>query len=143
MSPSGSTDADARDAGTVSSFTGGVLTIALRGGSMVSGSVTSGTEIECRADGADVSQDPGDNESGDDAGERAHDEHSGAGNDRNQGDDDRNDRADNNDEMQNCSQSTLQPGTTVREARLTLRPGGARWDKVELLTAATNGDQDS
>ncbi|HEY2006559.1 MAG TPA: hypothetical protein VGG87_08910 [Solirubrobacteraceae bacterium] len=155
---SGTTSTSNDNAGTVSSFTNGVLTITLHDGSMVSGAVNRDTKIECRGNGARGDQDPGDNDAGENAGERAHDARSGGGDSSgrddnpgagdeaqgendNPGDDDNNDN--NNDEMQNCSSSALTHGTVVREAELAVGSGGARWDKVELLGTATNGGEDS
>jgi hypothetical protein len=152
---SGTTTTSNDNAGTVSSFTNGVLTITLPNGSMVSGAVNRDTRIECQGNTAQADQDPGDNDAGENAGERAHDERSGGGDssrgddnpgagDDAQGDNDNSgDHNDNNDEMQNCSSSALTQGTVVREAELALGSGGARWDKVELLSAATNGGEDS
>ncbi len=157
---SGTTSTSNDSAGTVSSFTNGVLTITLHDGSMVSGAVNRDTKIECRGNAVQGDQDPGDNDGGENAGERAHDEHSGGGESSGRddnpgagdeaqgenddpGDNDNNDNGNGNDEMQNCGSSTLTHGTVVREAELALGSGGARWDKVELLGTATNGGEDS
>jgi hypothetical protein len=157
---SGTTSTSNDNAGTVSSFTNGVLTITLHDGSMVSGAVNRDTKIECRGNAVQGDQDPGDDDAGENAGERAHDEHSGGGDSSgrddnpgagdeaqdendNAGVDDNNDNGNGNDEMQNCSSSALTQGTVVREAELALGSGGARWDKIELLGTATNGGQDS
>ncbi len=137
-SSSGSTD----QAGTVFSFTNGVLTITLNDGSMVSGSVTPATEIECQASeieagsfGADDrSGGSGDHSSGDSSrgysGERSGDGSDRSGSDEPGGEDN----------QANCM-SALHAGAAVREAELALRPGaGATWDKVELVGAATGGE---
>jgi hypothetical protein len=125
MSPSMSDNA-----GTVASFDGTKLTIMLNDGSTVSGNVTGDTEIECEAaDTSDTSfnrdDEGGDNNSGDD--------------DAGSGDDNDND----NEDMQNCGTSSLTPGTIVHEAELKLSGAGAVWDKVDLLTTASPGDNDN
>jgi hypothetical protein len=130
-----------QNAGTVQSFTGGVLTIALTNGQTVSGQVTGDTEIECQAVENDMSSlrsqdrhggdgngnnDNGNNDNGDDNGN----------NDQGQGDDD------NDDAM--CDSSNLTPGTVVHEAKLGISSAGATWDKVELVTAAAaDNDNDN
>jgi hypothetical protein len=130
-SSSTSTSSD-QNAGTVTSFTGGVLTITLNNGQTVSGNVTGDTEIECEA--ADMSSslrshDRGDDNGGDNPGDR--------------GDDNGNDQGDDNGENANCSSADLTTGTVVHEARLALTGAGATWDKVELVTASsTDTDND-
>ena len=104
----------AGNAGTVASFDMATnkLTIQLNDGSMVTGTVTPDTEIECNA--ADMP---------------AHDsffrkdDHGGSGD---QGDDN------DNDDMANCGTAALTPGTAVHEAKLRISGDGATWDKVEL-----------
>jgi hypothetical protein len=120
-----------QNAGTVQSFTGGVLTIALNNGQTISGDVTPGTEIECR--GAEMSSSLRSHDRGDDNGDR--------------GDDNGNDQGDDDNENANCSSADLMSGTVVHEARLRLSSAGATWDKVELVTAAVannnNDDNDN
>lgn len=127
-----STSSD-QNAGTVASFTGGVLTIALNNGQTVSGDVTSDTEIECQA--PDTSSGMQSHESGDGGGDNQ--------GDNNQGDDDQGQGDDDNGSA-SCSSADLTPGTVVHEARLSLSGAGATWDKVELVTASAsssnNGD---
>jgi hypothetical protein len=129
-STSTSTSSD-QNAGTVQSFTGGVLMIALTNGQTVSGAVTGDTEIECQA--ADMSSstwsshDHGGDNGGGDQGD----------DDQGQGDDD------NNNGAQNCDMSSLTPGTAVHEARLSVSGAGATWDKVELVTQSTGSSQSS
>jgi len=110
----------AQDAGTVQSFTNGVLTIALANGQTVSGTVTPDTEIECRA--SDTSAMPG---------WQSHDQGDDQGEDQGQGDDD-------NQNAQNCDTSALTAGTVVHEARMSVSGAGANWDKVELVTTAAS-----
>ena len=120
-----------QNAGTVQSFTNGVLTIALTSGPTVSGMVTPDTEIECRAPDTSVMQshDRGDdNGGGDDRG------------DQGPGDDDQGNQGpgdDDNENGQNCDMRALTPGAVVHEARLSVSGAGANWDKVELVTATT------
>jgi hypothetical protein len=122
-------------AGTVASFTGGVLTITLPDKSTVSGKVTEQTELECQSappiasasshdggDGGDRqgssgqpgSQQEGQGGGGDDQGE-------------DQGDDEGEEGA-----LQSCTTAALVPGAVVREAELSISSAGAVWHKVEL-----------
>jgi hypothetical protein len=122
-------------AGTVSSFTGGVLTVKLNDGSMVSGSVTDATEIECRASENATSHDHGG-----DTGEAAENESENevAENENepaaeNQADNDNDDdTADNDENAQSCGTANLTPGTVVREAELRVSSAGSVWKNVEL-----------
>jgi hypothetical protein len=127
-SNSGTSTSSDQNAGTVQSFTGGVLTIALNNGQTVSGDVTGDTEIECQA--PDMS------------GMQSHERADGGGDnqgDNDQGDDDQG-QGDDNNENANCSSADLTPGTVVHEARLRLSGAGATWDKVELVTASANNN---
>jgi hypothetical protein len=112
----------AENAGTVASFTGGVLTINLAGGGTLTGDVTQDTEIECddRASASDDGDhhhggDPGDDDGGGDQGDD-----DGGGDD--QGDDDGG----------NCAADALTAGAVVHEAELKARDGKATFEKVEL-----------
>ena len=131
-----------QNAGTVQSFTGGVLTIALNNGQMISGQVTGDTEIECEAVENDMSSlrshdRNGDGDRGDNNGDRGDDNGNDQGdNDQGHGDDD------NGGAM--CTSSDLTPGTVVHEAKLRISSAGATWDKVELVTAsAADKDNDN
>jgi hypothetical protein len=95
------------NAGTVASFTGGVLTISLAGGGTLGGEVTDETEIECD-DVAHASDDGDDDQGGDDGDHHHH------------GDDD------------NCAPDALTAGAAVHEADLKARDGKAIFEKVEL-----------
>jgi hypothetical protein len=118
-----------QDAGTVQSFTGGVLTIALTGGQTVSGQVTNDTEIECQAaeesSGSWQSHDHG----GDNGGGSSGDD------DQGQGDDDNGNAS--------CDSSALTPGAMVHEASLRISSAGAVWDKVELATQSSQSSTGS
>lgn len=133
--PMSSSSAD--NAGTVQSFSNGVLTIMLGDGSTVSGAVTDGTEIECMApEQSQAIHEDGDGGSGD---QSASDDQSGSGDqsgsdDQAEGQDD-NDAAEQNDENQmenNCSTADLSQGTVVHEAELRISSAGAVWKKLEL-----------
>ncbi|MGN6871069.1 MAG: hypothetical protein ACTHMY_21965 [Solirubrobacteraceae bacterium] len=127
-SSSTSTSSD-QNAGTVTSFTGGVLTITLNSGQTVSGNVTGDTEIECQA--AEMSDSLRSHDQGDGGGDNGFDQ----GDDQGQGDD--------NGENANCSSADLTTGTVVHEASLRLSGAGATWDKVELVTASTTSTTDN
>jgi hypothetical protein len=121
----GTDDATKSTAGTVASFTNGILTIRLSDNSMVSGTVTSTTEIECEAAEGTAMQaddrDGGDDHGGDNGGDRGDPGDPG-------------DPGDNgNDEGQTCGTGALMAGTAVHEAELRLSSAGAHWDKVELI----------
>jgi hypothetical protein len=101
------------NAGTIASYSDGVLTIDLAGGGTLAGEVTQDTEIEC--DDTARASDDGDGD------------HHGDEGDDDQGDDDQGD-----DEGGNCASDALTAGTTVHEAELTARNGKATFEKVEL-----------
>jgi hypothetical protein len=133
-----STSSD-QNAGTVQSFTNGVLTILLNDGkTTVSGQVTPDTEIECRApemSGMQSHDSGDDNGGGDDQGDN-----NDQGDDQGQADNDNDD----NEANQSCDSSSLTPGTVVHEASLKVSSAGATWDRVELVTAsAANNNNDN
>lgn len=130
-------------AGTVTSFSNGILTITLNDGSTVSGAVTSDTQVNCMAPDAQDNQgdDNGDNNSGDDNGDNS----SNSGDDN--GDNSSNSGDDNgggDDDAQMCSTADLTPGTPVADANLELTGNGAVWNEVDLITSSSstssNGD---
>jgi hypothetical protein len=115
----------AQNAGTVASFSNGVLTLRLNDGSMVSGQVTDATEIKCEA------VEPQEMEHS----RHADGDHGGGSN----GGDDNGDNNDNNDDQGEdeqgapmCSSANLVPGAVVRDAELTISGAGAIWQEVEL-----------
>jgi hypothetical protein len=128
VTTTGATSGDT--AGTVASFTGGVLTIRLNDGSEVHGLVTDATELECTAGAGTLTRADGGGSGGDQSGDRGD---RGDGGDRGDRDDhgDRGDR-DDNDEAQTCTSSALMAGTVVRGAELKVSSAGAIWDKVQL-----------
>jgi hypothetical protein len=120
------TDDGDEGAGTVTSFSGGVLVVHLFTGDDVKGTVDGRTEIECEHrsqtsttavaahDGGD---DPGDDDQGDD-----HDRGRG-------GDDDGND-----DHGESCDASALTTGAVVREAELKTSSAGLVFKEIELVS---------
>jgi hypothetical protein len=138
-SPSPATSASEDKAGTIASFTGGVLTITLSNGSAVSGKVSERTEIECpvppSATAADVSgRDGGDDNGFDDRGDDAGgNEGSGESGSSDDGPGDSPGHDDNgNDAAEHCTSAALVPGASVKEAFLSVGGEGATWVKVEL-----------
>ncbi len=118
----------APDAGTIASFTNGVLTIKLTDGSLVSGHVTSATEIRCAA------AEPAEMEHS----EHADGDHGGGNDNGNRGGNDNgdhNDRGEPGDGAQGehmCSTASLAPTASVSDAELTVSGAGAVWNEVDL-----------
>jgi hypothetical protein len=123
------------NAGTVKSFTGGVLTITLADETEVSGKVTEATRVRCESTTPKASEDDeqGDDNQGDDDGQG----------DDNQGDEPgsavasaaSNDSGDDDGAgNEACTTAALAPGAVVRGAELRLSSAGAVWEEVELLT---------
>lgn len=125
-------------AGTIASFTGGVLTITLNDGSTVNGKVTERTEIECPASStgaaapAPGSSSFGEREHGDDGhfDNSSDDSNSGADGEGlgsscpgHEGD---------GEGGEHCTSAALVPGASVREAFLSVGNEGSTWVKVEL-----------
>ncbi len=139
-------DPSSPTAGTVTSFTNGVLTITLGSGSTVSGMVTDRTEIECSApeqgdnNAGDGNDDNGNN--GNDVSMRHADQGPGGGDNSNGNDGGSNngDQGDQGDENGNqggqsaCTTAALAATTVVQEAELSLSGNGATWTKIELVT---------
>jgi hypothetical protein len=121
-------------AGTVASFTGGVLTITLSDKSTVSGKVTEQTELECRSpaptasasshDGGDRHDSSG-SASSQQAGSQSGDGEQGEDQGEDQGDDDQG-------AQQSCTTAALAMGAVVQDAELSISSAGAVWHKVEL-----------
>jgi hypothetical protein len=129
------------NAGTVQSFTNGVLTITLNDGSTVSGKVTDATELECtstqQAQTTHDSGDPGsggsDQSSGGDQTSGGSDQSSG-GSDQSSGGSDQGDDDQGEDQSSSCTTSSLTQGAVVHEASLRVDSNGATWEKVELVS---------
>jgi hypothetical protein len=107
------------NAGTVATFTGGVLTITLAKGGTLAAKVTPDTEIEC--DGA-AKASSDDDEGGDEGQNGGQGDHQG--NDEGTDDDHGGDNT--------CGANPLTASRQVKEAELKTRNGEAVWDKVEL-----------
>jgi hypothetical protein len=106
------------NAGTVTTFTGGVLTITLAKGGTLSAKVTPDTELEC-AGAAKASSD----DEGDDDGDHGDLDHN---------DGDHNDGDHESDDDDTCGADPLTAGRQVEEAELKTQNGEAVWEKVEL-----------
>jgi hypothetical protein len=138
------------NAGTVASFTNGVLTLTLNDNSTVSGKVTNATEIGCtsptpvstdfRSRSSDGGGDGGggDGQSGGQTSgsqttgsQQSGGDDNGGGDDNNAGDD--NDGDENGGGTQTCDSSSLVPGAVVHEAELRIDSSGATFKKVELV----------
>jgi hypothetical protein len=118
----------ASPAGTVNSFDGTTLVIRLADNSLVSGTVTPNTEIECQAADTDDSNvamhADGDHGGGGDQGNSGGgDENGGGGGDEQGGDENG---------SATCTTANLVQGATVTGAELGISSTGATWDKVEL-----------
>jgi hypothetical protein len=119
-------------AGTVVSFTGGVLTVHLFNGDDVKGTVDDNTELECEqaqptttttTTARTADDGPGDDE-GDDNGDHGDD----GGDD--QGDDNENDQG-----QAGCDASLLTPGAVVGEAELKATAAGLVFREIELVVS--------
>jgi hypothetical protein len=133
-SPGSTPPASGDSAGTIASFTGGVLTITLNDGSTVSGKVTERTEIECPAPSsaapAPAASSFGEREHGDDGQFDNSSDDSSSGSDGQGGDcpGHEGDGAQN----EHCTSAALVPGASVKEAFLSVGNEGSNWVKVEL-----------
>jgi hypothetical protein len=117
-------------AGTVTSYTNGVLTITLNDGTtMISGQVTEGTEIGCRP--ATPPPTPGGDQDSDDQG-GAEGGGGGQGGDQQDGDHHDENRG-GEDHEEGCTPAALVKGAVVRRAELRLSSFGAVWEKVDLI----------
>jgi hypothetical protein len=128
------------NAGTVASYTGGVLTLTLNDGSSVSGKVTNQTRIRCikaAPTAPPTGEGPGDdNGQGDDQsrGDMSEQGDRGPGDWRHgdDGDDDDGPGAGEPPEPP-CDSSSLVPGAIVRAAELRIGPGGTEFESVLLV----------
>ncbi|MDQ6805499.1 MAG: hypothetical protein M3065_11160 [Actinomycetota bacterium] len=118
-------------AGTVASFTNGVLTINLTAGGTVSGMVTASTELECSTMNPTTMQTDDHGGGGDNSGPG----NSNSGGSGDNGDDNGVNQGDDNDDQgqaQQCAITALTPGAVVLEADLAISSAGSIWNKVEL-----------
>jgi hypothetical protein len=132
------------NAGTVTSFANGELTITLFDGGTLTGKVTDDTEVECDDDDARSSHDPEDDDDdrsgpGDgDKGDRDDDEGDDDYGDRDDDDDDdhgdRHDghHGDHDDDDDACAPDALKVGAVVKEAELKISSAGRVWEEIEL-----------
>ncbi|HWJ50116.1 MAG TPA: hypothetical protein VNR42_03790 [Solirubrobacteraceae bacterium] len=130
-------------AGTVTSFTGGVLTITLNNGTTVSGQVTERTELHCLpatppppTEGEDRGDDEGASSESSDGGPST----SGHGDGASHSDGASSGGGENGDGEgnpgeggQSCTTAALVAGAVVREAELSVSSAGAVWDHVDLI----------
>jgi hypothetical protein len=121
-----STDDGDEGAGTVTSFTGGVLTVHLFNGDDVKGTVDSRTEIECEHRGSASTTAVAAHDGGDDPGD---DDHGGDDNGEDQQGDDNGD-----DDANGCDASALTAGAVVREAELKTTSSGLVFREIELVS---------
>jgi hypothetical protein len=127
-------------AGTVASFTGGVLTITLKDGSTVSGKVTESTELRCQS-GAPPTEASDDDQNGDEAsGGNGDDGAPQGGPLAGTHGDDMSGGGDGGDggaagQPSTCTTAALVPGAVVAEAELSVGgSSGAVWDHVDLIS---------
>jgi hypothetical protein len=131
------------NAGTVQSFTGGVLTIKLNDNSTVSGQVTPQTELNCESatpattasehgsGGGDSSGDSGDSHATPGTPPSSSDDGDGAHGDGEHGDGDHGDTDDGGGTP--CDTSALVAGAIVHEAELRIGPAGAVFKSIDLV----------
>jgi hypothetical protein len=137
-------------AGTVKSFTEGVLVITLNDHSTVSGKVNEQTQIHClsaSSSGSDDGSDEGDQTGGErgsgadggssSPGPDAHAASTGSGDEGDGSSDGAGQEAGSGEDQEGasgtCSTAALVPGAVVREAELSVSGSGAVWDHIELL----------
>ena len=131
----GGRDGLRHDAGTVSSFAGGQLTIRLNDGSSVTAAINRATEIECEmpefmrpadqgsgGSGSGSSGGPGSNDGGPGSNNSGPGSSGGPGPGGGPGDDNGQGRC-----------TMIAPGMVVRDATLTLTGFGAVWTRVDLI----------
>jgi hypothetical protein len=125
------TDDGGEGAGTVTSFTGGVLIVHLFNGDDVKGTVDDQTEIECqhRGSASTTARTASDGPGGDDQGDDGGDHHGGEGDDgeHHDGGDDQ------GDDQNGCDASALTAGAVVREAELKTTSDGLVFRQIELV----------
>lgn len=111
---------DEENAGTIQSFAGGKLTIALAGGGRLSAAVVDGiTEIECEQADKPASPTARDDDDGDD-------------DDGGHGDDDDGEH-DGDDDRSTCTAADLTAGAVIHEAEVTVTGGRAVFSEIEIL----------
>jgi hypothetical protein len=143
-SPTTPTTPPPENAGTVTSYTGGVLTLTLNDGSTVSGKVTSDTRIACvkASPTTPTGAPPTEGAPGDDNGEgddqsrgdmsQQGDDGSGESQESEDGGDDGQQQAAGAPEPP-CDSSALVAGAAVRAAELRIGPGGTEFENILLV----------
>jgi hypothetical protein len=142
-SQTGQTGTSSGNAGTVASFTNGVLTITLADGSTVAGRVSDATELECTTSSgqSQSGDDSGDNSSSTDSQSSGSSDQSSGSGDQSSGSDNQSSGSGDNQSSgsdnqssggQTCATAALTPGAVVREAELAISSSGATWQKLEL-----------
>jgi hypothetical protein len=137
--PTPATTPTPENAGTVASYTNGVLTLTLKDGSTVSGKVTDETRIRCvkttLSPPGPGDQGPGDdNGQGDDQNGGDMSQHGDQGQGGWQhGDDGDDDGAPTTEPEPPCDSSSLVVGAVVRAAELRIGPGGTEFECVWLV----------
>ncbi|HEY2535529.1 MAG TPA: hypothetical protein VGI24_00925 [Solirubrobacteraceae bacterium] len=136
--PSPTTTPAPQNAGTVTSYTNGVLTLTLNDNSTVSGKVTNETRIGCvkASPTPPTSSEPGDEGPGDDRGQ-GDDQERGDMNeqhgDHGQGDWWHGDGPGAGEPEPPCDSSSLVPGAVVRAAELRIGPAGTEFESILLV----------
>jgi hypothetical protein len=138
--PTTGTPSSGEPAGTVVSFTEGVLTIELTSDkSLIKGKVTERTELECQpaaGAGSDEEQGGGDDQdrsaSGDEGGPSSQTQASGQNVAMARSSDVGDDQGEEQDEEETCTRAALKPGAVVLRAELLIGGSGAVWEKIEL-----------
>jgi hypothetical protein len=120
-------------AGTVASpVTNNTLVIKLTDGTLVSGTITPNTEIECEA--ADMNDASETMHSDGDPGGGGGDNNTSGGDENGGGGDQGDDNGDNNGAQNaSCTSANLVMGAVVQGAELGISSAGATWDKIELV----------
>jgi hypothetical protein len=116
-------------AGTITSFTNGVLIVHLFNGDDVKGTVDDNTEIECEHGDAARAADDGPGHDGDE-GDDDHGDRSGPGHGDDEGDGD-----DEDEDEAGCDASALVPGAVVKEAELKATAAGLIFREIELISS--------
>ncbi len=125
-------------AGTVTSFTGGALTITLNDGTTVSGKVTEKTELECHSATTEESSggDGGDHEDGGPGPSTTWHSHDGGSMGEDMGGGDHGSTGGDDDEasqQSSCTTAALVPGAKLHEAELSVSSQGSVWEKLDLI----------
>jgi hypothetical protein len=142
--PTPPADGSGETAGTVLSFTNGVLTITLTNGTTVSGQVTEKTEVHCQpatppsTSGEDQGEDESAQGEGSGSGDTQHmrsdGQQPGSGQQGTEGDGGSgSDGQGSGDGRQTCTTAALVPGAVVREAELSVEGPSAVWDHIDLV----------